>query len=203
MVWKSNLVHGEQPELEWGDKKEKEAAATRVKHIPTVTRKTPSSLSSGVSNGSPDSLKINLLRQSKSMPTQEKERSAPSSPSSRIPIAKRSVGLPNPPAQQKEKEKAPAGSGSRQQQQAKPPAAPASKSKNTSAPTAVESPSPVVEQTLGRILGQLDLLTKTIISMENRLTINEDRLGKVMESGGGGHEGGAIEAGTFDEEEED
>ena len=66
-----------------------------------------------------------------------------------------------------------------------------------------------MNNTLSQILSQLDLVTKTIISMEGRLTQQENRLAAVFSAGvaaaGGSGSAGAdiTEAGAFDEEDEE
>lgn len=78
---------------------------------------------------------------------------------------------------------------------------------------ASSEPSPASVQsmnnTLSQILSQLDLVTKTIISMEGRLTQQENRLAAVFSGGGmaaaGSGSAGAdiTEAGAFDGEDEE
>lgn len=48
--------------------------------------------------------------------------------------------------------------------------------------------------TLGKILGQLDLVTKTLIQMDSRLTVQEDALASLAGKG-------ITDAGQFDDEE--
>ena len=66
-----------------------------------------------------------------------------------------------------------------------------------------------MNNTLSQILSQLDLVTKTIISMEGRLTQQENRLAAVFSGGGmaaaGSGSAGAdiTEAGAFDGEDEE
>jgi len=65
-----------------------------------------------------------------------------------------------------------------------------------------------INATLGKILGQLDLVTKTVIHMEARLSSQEDRISSLLSGAGvaglgtGGGDG-IIDAGKFDEEEEE
>ncbi len=203
MVWKSNLIHGIEPEVEWGV-----PAESKVKPIPKVTRTRPvnsaSRLSGAVSgsSGSP-SLKGLLLTQSKPMPESQGPYS-PSASQSKIPVSKRSVtqnaskaaaAVPTP--------RSPAGVRSSRAEVGSPVRPPVAPSQNESSTSSTSTPG--IEQTLGRILGQLDLVTKTIISMENRLTINEDRVTNMIASAGAG---GAtdtsqfLEAGAFDEDDD-
>jgi hypothetical protein len=60
-----------------------------------------------------------------------------------------------------------------------------------------------LNNTLGRILGQLDLVTKTIISLEHRLTISENRTAALLEgSSATGAADAIIDAGSFDDEDD-
>jgi len=202
MVWKSNLEETAEPPVEWGVPAPAPSASAATRAIPKITAARPmSKLASGVSSTSGSNLKELLLTQS----TTEPQYQGPSSPgTSRIPVPQR-LAPKTPPKVQRQGTgtgsgtAAPAGkpsTGSPVRMQASP-------EKASVPPPAPAAGNPAVEQTLGRILGQLDLVTKTLISMENRLTINEDRLTSLMVSGGGGAaSSGFIETGTFDDDED-
>jgi len=188
MVWKSNLEESVEPRVEWGMPAPPVPA---VRSIPKITSTRPlSRLASGVSStasGSP--LKELLLAQS--------EPHGPASPaagSSRIPVPQRLAPRtpPKPPTQRQGTAGSPARTETSPEKIAATPSAPA-----------LAPAGPAVEQTLGRILGQLDLVTKTLISMENRLTISEDRVTSLMVGGAGAGDSGVfIETGTFDCDED-
>jgi centriolar protein POC1 len=195
MVWKSNLDQNTEPGVEWGVTM---PPPPPVKAIPKISSK-PSKLAAGVSLGHGSPLKELVMTQS----AVEAQASSPGT--SKIPIPQRLAPRTPPPAAKVAAPLAvPAGKPSEglSPVRAVTQQAPTSPSR-TVAPVAGApvAGAGAMEQTLGRILGQLDLVTKTLISMENRLTLNEDRLTSLMlqQTGGGG---GVIEAGTFDDEED-
>jgi hypothetical protein len=236
MVWKSNLDRDIEPPVEWG--MPDETKMKNIPKV-TRTRPSagPSSATArDVLKAQSPSLKGLLLTQSKPMPEQQPQGpGSPNAKGSAIPVPKRIINrtaTASAPAAGKKSAYAynapptpPRVASSAQQQRIHPPTPPpASASASASAP--VESnnnnsnsninsnsnnnSNAAIEHTLGRILGQLDLVTKTIISMENRLTINEDRLTNVIASRDPANSGNYnsnnnteyIEAGAFDEDDD-
>jgi hypothetical protein len=64
-----------------------------------------------------------------------------------------------------------------------------------------------VQDNLERILGQLDLLTKSVVNMSDRISAQERRVDALMSGQAGGLTAagvvGITEAGTFDAEEDE
>lgn len=200
MVWKSNLESDTVPVLEWGQKTAPAIAGRTVpksRHPPVGVQ---SKLVAAVSTDSKASKALAEAKSAGDPPTKPVVASpsrlgAPSSPGSKIPVPQRfaDAGVADEntgsnsvtPSPSPKKATSNPASGA-----AVPPPPPP-----TSLPAQPTIDPAALNSTLGRILGQLDLVTKTIVSLEHRLTLSENRTAQLLESSPGTD---VIEAGTFD-----
>ena len=198
MVWKSNLDSETVPVLEWGQKSAPVVAGRTTPKSRHPAVGVQSKLVAAVSTDSKASKALTEANAQGGSPSKPVVASpsrlgAPASPSSKIPVPKRFAeegvtdensafnSISDSPSLKK-------GAPSPANSTVLPPPPPLS-AQPTIDPAALNS-------TLGRILGQLDLVTKTIVSLEHRLTISENRTAQLLESSPGTD---VIEAGTFDE----
>jgi len=207
MVWKSNLPGGRQsePVFEWGQAASSAAGARAASASPTRPR--PKALkkdaggvnASSASIGSSGALKKVLLQQRSELAKLRASAEAikPPAPVPAFAPAPAAAGVKSPSGS---KIPLPARlSSPSSPKRTLPPAPPAFA--REAAPSSLPDK---VQDNLERILGQLDLLTKSVVNMSDRISAQERRVDALMSGqAAAGGVVGITEAGTFDAEEDE